>query len=199
MIEQLKDLIKEYKLPEIPIRNMIERMHMKTLTPLQKKAFNKKIFWDDEKNILIQGATSSGKTLVSEILALNCMKFQRKVIYLAPLRAMVAEKYDHFRKDFATYSESIYASSSDYLMYDENIIEGIFDMAIIVYEKFFAMLTEDNIKGKMMSECGLIIIDELQMLSVNQRGPKLEFAIAKILEKRPDIRIIGLTTCYNDI
>lgn len=199
MIEQLKDLVNEYELPEIPIMNMTKRMQIKTLTPLQKTAFNTDEFWDRKLNILIQGATSSGKTLVSEILALDCMKSQNKVVYLAPLRAMVAEKYDHFRRDFSTYSDSIYASSSDYLMNDEDIIAGAFDMAVIVYEKFFAMLTEDSVKNKMMSECGLIIVDEFQMLSVDQRGPKLEFAIAKILENRPDIRIVGLTTCYNDI
>lgn len=199
MIERLEDLIDEYKFPEIPIRNMIKRMNIEVLTPLQKTAFNTKEFWNRKQNILIQGATSSGKTLVSEILALDCMKSQNKIIYLAPLRAMVAEKYEQFRKDFATYSDSVYASSSDYLMNDEDIVAGAFDMAVIVYEKFFAMLTEDNVNSRMMSECGLIIVDELQMLSVDQRGSKLEFAIAKILENRPDIRIVGLTTCYSDI
>ena len=199
MIEKLDDLISEYNFPEIPIRNMIERMNIEVLTPLQKDAFNTEEFWDEKQNILIQGATSSGKTLVSEILALESMKSQNKIIYLAPLRAMVAEKYEQFRRDFATYSDSVYASSSDYLMNDEDIVAGAFDIAVIVYEKFFAMLTEDNVDSKMMSECGLIIVDELQMLSVDQRGSKLEFAIAKILEKRPDIRIVGLTTCYSEI
>ena len=53
-------------------------------TNLQWDAFNKEGFWrgdnkGERRHIIIQGATSSGKTLVSEMAILDCLKVIRKV------------------------------------------------------------------------------------------------------------------------
>lgn len=57
----------------------------------------------------------------------------------------------------------------------------------------------------MLDNCGLIVVDELQMLSSPDRGPKMEFSIMKVLETQQEalqdqeIRIIGLTTSESDV
>ena len=51
-----------------------------------------------------------------------------------------------FKKRFRTTgTEQIYASSSDFRDHDGEIIHGDYEVAVIVYEKFFAMLSQyDN-------------------------------------------------------
>ena len=56
----------------------------------------------------------------------------------------------------------------------------------------------------MLDNCGLIVVDELQMLSSPDRGPKMEFSIMKVLEIQREkqecsLRIIGLTTSESDV
>ncbi len=69
------------------------------LTHLQETVFESPVFWDWEtaKNIIVQGQTSSGKTLIGEVAAAHCKFVKDKgVIYLVPFRAMVSEKWHEF-------------------------------------------------------------------------------------------------------
>ena len=173
------------------------------LTDLQLKAFNQQGFWSSDEggnnsHIIIKGATSSGKTLVSELAILDAIRNGKKSIVLVPLKAMVRERRDLFRRDFdKTGTTEIYASSSDFLDHDGDIIDGQYSVAVIVYEKFFAMLAQSS--GNMLNGCSLIVVDELQMLSNEGRGPKLEISLQKVLHDNEAydrfIRIMCLTTC----
>ena len=207
MIKQLQDMAgvtennKIAYLPEGIIKNIQERINISKFTPLQKKVFNSQEFWNLNKNLIIQGTTSSGKTLIAEVAAAHCIfsSAERKnVIYLVPLRAMVSEKYKQFMQDMGQgrYAWNIYASSSDYQNSDREIMDGDFHLAVIVYEKFFSLLAQSS--REFLAECGLVIVDEIQMLSDSNRGPKLEFSLTKLKQYFPDAQIMGLTTNYCD-
>ena len=174
-------------------------------TGLQKAAFNTKGFWlsdNDYRHIIIQGATSAGKTLVSEMAILDTLKNNNKCIVLVPLRAMVRERWKQLREDFGAQEgdRRIYASSADYQDHDGEIMDGNYSVAIIVYEKFFTMLSQS--RDNMLRDCELLVVDELQMLSNANRGPKLEIAIQKVLRRNKSgnvgddtqTRIMCLTT-----
>ncbi len=175
-----------------------------SLTKFQKKAIDSCNFWRDWNNsaypdhLMVQGATSAGKTLLSELNILDTLRHSQKAIVLVPLKAMVHERTAQFREDMEYgLSESdvkkVYGSSGDYMEYDEMLIHGEHDVAIIVYEKFFAMLSQGN--GEIMRDCGLLIVDELSMLSSEQRGSKLEMTIEIVRQKYPETRIMCLATC----
>ncbi len=203
MINNLLDLKEEHEdmsyLPPAIVDNIQQRMNIKELTPLQKKAFNSSDFWSD-RNLIVQGTTSSGKTLIAEVAAARCVWYseqQKNVIYLVPLKAMVSEKYSQFKKDMSNdkYDWSICPSSADYQNFDGDIVAGDFNLAIVVYEKFFSFLAQKE-NEHFLSSCGLIIIDEIQMLADIDRGAKIEFSIAKLLKDYNNIRIMGLTTIH---
>lgn len=203
MINNFLDLKEEHEgkfyLPPAIVDNIQQRMNIKELTPLQKKAFNSSSYWGNE-NLIVQGTTSSGKTLVAEVAAAHCIWHsgqEKNVIYLVPLKAMVSEKYTQFRKDMSNekYDWCICPSSADYQNFDGDIVDGDFNLAIVVYEKFFAFLAQKE-NERFLSGCGLVIIDEIQMLADIDRGAKLEFSIAKLLKDYNDIRIMGLTTIH---
>ena len=52
------------------------------------------------KNFVVAAPTASGKTLIAEIAMLKSVIWDRKkTIYIAPMRALVREKYSEFKKD----------------------------------------------------------------------------------------------------
>lgn len=165
-----------------------------SLTALQKKVLNHPDFWSN-RNLIIQGATSAGKTLLAELLILDVLQQEQKAIFLVPLKAMVHERTQQFKKDieYSSYNHQVFGSSSDYMDNDERLINGGYSVAIIVYEKFFAMLNQPNCH--ILDDCKLIVVDELSMLSKDERGPKLETALEIARVRSPESRIVCLATC----
>lgn len=214
-IETFSDIIAQIGLPQQILKGIEQRLCMAAngvefrFTDLQRKAFNNMEYWFGKSgkafppHILVQGATSSGKTLVSEMSVIECLceKPKKKAIILVPLKAMVRERRDHFADDLP--DERVYASSSDFQDHDADIINGNYDVAVIVYEKFFAMLSQPS--NQILNNCALLIVDELQMLSSEGRGPKLEVSIQKVMRHNEELgtdnevgtytRIMCLTTC----
>ena len=71
MIEKISDLKTNYGINEKVIKCLKEKHRMQGageefLTELQKDVFSNSFFWDDSKNLLIKGQTSSGKTLLAQ-------------------------------------------------------------------------------------------------------------------------------------
>ena len=181
------------------------------LTSMQETVVTSASFWDQNKNIVIHGPTSSGKTLLAEIAALHQIQEEGKnVLFLVPLRVLVTSQCRQLQRDFEQITKTdgkplnIFESSADYQDHDAEILAGNYDIAVIVYEKFFAML--HNSPNRMLDCCGLIVVDELQMLSSDDRGPKMEFSIMRILEAQREmrargqsIRLIGMTTSESGV
>ncbi len=166
-------------------------------TELQKEAIRKPEFWKNKKNKIVLGSTSAGKTLVAELnIAYQICCREKKVLYLVPLKVLTTEKQDQFLKDFA--GKDVYISSSDYQEQDYELGRGEYDIGILVYEKFFALLAEN--KKEFLDQCSLIVVDELHMLSAAERGPKLEFSIEKLrFSHRERIAVLSLTTSECDV
>lgn len=168
-----------------------------TMTRFQEKVIGNEQFWRDWESenvthLMVQGATSAGKTLVSELAILDTLANGQKAVVLVPLKAMVHERMVQFKQDMP--NQNIFGSSSDHLEYDERLMKvGDYDVAVTVYEKFFAMLNQNS--QNLMSKCGLLVVDELSMLSKDQRGPKLEMLLEMVRKNYHETRIMCLATC----
>lgn len=173
--------------------NVQEKMPIfSDFTNLQKEVLQTPAFWDDDKNVIIQGATSAGKTLAAECsMAHQIYVKEKNVIYLVPLKALTTEKENDFLRDFK--GKKIYSSSADYQDHDYDLISGDYDIGVLVYEKFFALIAQNS--HTFLKKCGLIVVDEMHMLSDPERGPKLEFSIEKVrFQNYAPPAILGLTT-----
>lgn len=195
------EVVESLEKMQLRLRNRMPGREFK-LTKLQQLAIDAPGFWrdwDNEKpqNLMIQGATSAGKTLLAELAIMDTLAHSQRAIILVPLKSMVNERKKQFSNDMSPYFR-VYAASSDYMEYDERLIKGEYEVAIIVYEKFFAMLSQR--KQQIMSNCGLLVVDELAMLGKEQRGPKLEMALEIVRRNYPDTRIMCLATsdCGSD-
>jgi len=80
-------------------------------------------------------------------------------------------------------------STHDRRGFDERIAEGNFHIAVIVYEKLQALLVNSP---KLLAEVGLIVVDELQYISDEDRGQTLELLLTKILLLPESPQLVGL-------
>ncbi len=156
------------------------------LNEMQLKAVEAGLF---EGNVIVSSPTASGKTLVSEISALNSViNKKKKVIYACPLKALASEHFNEFKKKYsgelnikATISTGDFDSSSKYL---QN-----YDVIFTTYEKTESLLRH---KSEWLKNVGLLIVDEIHEID-SDRGPVIEIMITKLMILNPKIQILGLS------
>lgn len=157
------------------------------LLPLQELAVKRHGLFGEE-NLLIQAPTSSGKTFIGEMAAIQTALRRRKVVYLAPLKALAEEKYRDFQEKYAHYGVKVIVSSRDRREYDRDFEAGDYSIAVVVYEKLAQLLVR---RPERLSEIHLVIADELELLSDPERGAMAELLLARVL--RAGRRLIGLS------
>ena len=131
-------------------------------------------------------------SFIGEMAAITQAIHYKKAIYLAPLRSLAEEKYWHFKKLYSGKDcpIKILISSRDHREDDHKIIEGEYEIAIMVYEKFNYFLLK---YPSLLENTSLIIVDELQMIHDPERGPLLEEMIKTIRKNNSRIKLIGLS------
>lgn len=161
-----------------------------TLLPIQEMAVKKYDLFG-EGNLLLQAPTSSGKTFIGEMAALQTALRRKKVVYLVPLKALAEEKYLDFKAKYETYGLKVVVSSRDHREFDRDLEEGNFSIAVVVYEKLSQLLVR---RPERLEEINLIIADELEILSDPDRGAMAELLLTRILQAREKAcRLIGLS------
>ncbi len=176
-IDVLKDLI-----PNPVYEKMSKKIE--SFTPPQVSAVKNGLF--SGKNMLVSAPTASGKTLIAEMAMLNSFYSGKKSIYLAPLRALVSEKYEEFTKE----NPDIHAvlSIGDFNENDYNLQK--YDVIFASTEKFDSIIRNSFNK---ISNLGCIIYDEIHLMGDTSRGATLEFLITLNKLIFPSAQIIGLS------
>ncbi|MBU0662707.1 MAG: DEAD/DEAH box helicase [Candidatus Diapherotrites archaeon] len=154
--------------------------------PMQLAVLSKPLY---ERNIVLSAPTASGKTVISELCALNSIiNNKKKVIYTCPLRALANEHYSDFRNKYAkelnikfTISTGDFDSSSKHL--------SRFDLIFTTYEKLDSLLRHN---AEWLSQIGLLVIDEVHTIG-SDRGPTIEMVIAKLRSMNPKMQVLALS------
>lgn len=104
--------------------------------------------------------------------------------------SLAKEKFHHFKDLYANCNTNTLISSRDRREYDKKIIQGDYQAAVMVYEKFNYFLFE---YPDFLRNVSLVIIDEMQMIHDPVRGPLLEEIVTYIKKNKPELKIIGLS------
>lgn len=167
-------------------KKVLEINGFKEFNPMQKQALKADIF---SNNAVVSAPTSSGKTIVGELAAINSIVNKKlKVIYTCPLRALASEHYHEFKKKYskelkikATISTGDFDSGSSYL---KN-----FDLIYTTYEKCDSLLRHN---ASWLNSVGVLIVDEIHEID-SDRGPVIELVITKLKLMNPSLQVIGLS------
>ena len=164
------------------------------LLPIQEKAIVRHNVLGG-RNVIIFAPTSSGKTLVGEIVSVHYAMAKKRALYLVPMKALAEEKYHHFREIYGELGIKTIISTHDRKEYDQDLERKEFHVAVVVFEKLNALLVKNP---NLLEGIGLVVIDELQMMGDETRGPGLELLLTKILLSPFRPQLLGLSAVLGD-
>ncbi|HEY2933111.1 MAG TPA: DEAD/DEAH box helicase [Acidobacteriota bacterium] len=151
-----------------------------SLNELQQDAINKAGLFDGQ-HLVVSAPTTSGKTMIGELAALHGFTKGERSYMLLPLRALVNDKYDEFTAKYGSFGLRIIRSTGEIADDNDSLLRGKFDIAFLTYERFAALaLTVPHI----MRQVGVIVIDEVQMITDRNRGANLEFVLTLLKAQR---------------
>lgn len=166
-------------------------MGFEKFTIFQEIALRDSGFWN-KRNILLMGATSSGKTILPILKYLVDRKksgTRKKMLIAVPYRALAFQMHNKLNELLKSFGLDIALSTSEIVEHDMKITNGDVDIAIIIYEKIFMRVSTIN---NILERYDYITLDEFGIVQSKERGIKAEMILlAGNSAKRPKITIIG--------
>jgi replicative superfamily II helicase len=166
------------------------------LLPIQQKAIEQGCFAG--KSLLIVGPTSCGKSFVGEMICAKHSLSLRKCFYLVPFKALAEEKWCELRRRYEDPQIGIPSiiSTGDRRDQDRRLVDGDFRIALLTFEKLSTLLvTHPGI----LTNTGALIVDEIQMVSDDNRGAELELLLTRARQANPDLQIVGLSAVVAEL
>lgn len=164
------------------LRTKYSALGITELYPPQAECVNVGLF--DRKNLLVAIPTASGKTLIAEMAMHKEIADGGKCLYIVPLKALAAEKYE----DFSGKEVKVGIATSDPDQRDEYL--GRYDIIVATSEKTDSLLRN---RSEWLRRISLLVVDEIHLIGDPSRGATLEMVIAKLRDQNPRMQIIGLS------
>ncbi|KAK2464636.1 hypothetical protein APHAL10511_003329 [Amanita phalloides] len=172
------------------------------------------IAFGTDEPILLCAPTGAGKTNVAMLTILNELSKVRdeatgtfdldafKVIYIAPMKALVQEMVGNFSARLKTFGVKVGELTGDSQMTKQQISET---QIIVTTPEKWDVITRKSTDLSYTNLVRLIIIDEIHLLH-DERGPVLEAIIARTIRKMEQtneyVRLVGLSATlpnYEDV
>lgn len=175
-----------FGMPERAIK-ILKESGIKELYPPQRDAVESGLL-DLDSSFIISVPTASGKTLISELLAVrSILERGGKCLYIVPLRALATEKLEEFKKYEGIGIRST-ISTGEYDVAD-SWLAG-YDIIVTTSEKADSLLRH---KSEWLAEVKVLVVDEIHLINDGRRGPTLEVTIAKLSHLIDDLLVLGLS------
>ncbi|KAJ4295696.1 Pre-mRNA-splicing helicase BRR2 [Collariella sp. IMI 366227] len=169
--------------------------------------------FQDDGNMLVCAPTGSGKTNVAMLTILREIGKNRnsrgeidldafKIVYIAPLKALVQEQVGNFGKRLEPYGIKVSELTGDRQLTKQQIAET---QIIVTTPEKWDVITRKATDISYTNLVRLIIIDEIHLLH-DDRGPVLESIVSRTIRKTEQtgepVRIVGLSATlpnYRDV
>jgi helicase len=182
--------VEEVKIPEELVRFFQEK-GIAELYPPQEQAILAGLL--EGKSLVVSSPTASGKTLLALMAAyIKAKEQRRKVVYLAPLRALASEKYAEF-SEFSRFGIHTAISTGDYDSTGEFL--GRSDIIVLTNERFDSVMRH---RVSWINSVGLFIADEVHLAGNDSRGPTLEMILTKALHLGLNAQLLALSATISN-
>jgi helicase len=182
--------LEEAKLPEELVTHFRSK-GIEGLYPPQEVAFRAGLL--EGRSLVVASPTASGKTLLALVAAYLKVRQNRKVVYLAPLRALASEKYAEF-SEFSKFGITTSISTGDYDSSGESL--GGSDIVVLTNERFDSVMRH---RVSWIGSVGLFIADEVHLAGNDNRGPTLEMILTKVLHYGLDAQVLALSATVSNV
>lgn len=159
------------------------------LNPPQEKAVEAGLLEQDD--MIVAAPTASGKTFIAELAMVEqVIKEDKTAVYIVPLKALASEKYEDFKERYSDQEVKISVGDMD----DEGEYLDTADIVVTTSEKLDSMLRHNP---SWIHDIGLVVIDEIHLLTSPNRGPTLEVTITRLRELL-DFQMLGLSATISN-
>ncbi|KAL9604838.1 MAG: hypothetical protein Q9219_000286 [cf. Caloplaca sp. 3 TL-2023] len=184
----------------------------KELNRIQTKCFP--TAFKDDGNMLVCAPTGSGKTNVAMLAMLREIGKHRneetgeimlddfKIVYIAPLKALVQEQVGNFGKRLEPYGVKVSELTGDRQLTKQQIADT---QVIVTTPEKWDVITRKATDMSYTNLVRLIVIDEIHLLH-DDRGPVLESIVSRTIRKIEQtgdpVRLVGLSATlpnYRDV
>lgn len=197
------NLLRLQPLPISALHNeMIEGIYKKKFkyfNPMQTMAFYS--LYNTNSNVFVGSPTGSGKTVVAELAIWHAFRDfpKSKVVYIAPMKALVRERVSDWRERICKHTEyKLVELTGDSLPEAREVREA--DIIITTPEKFDGISRNWQTR-KFVQEVSLVIMDEIHLLA-SDRGPILEMIVSRMnyisATTKKLIRMLGMSTAVSN-
>ncbi|KAJ5715510.1 uncharacterized protein N7483_012691 [Penicillium malachiteum] len=182
-----------------PILEELYGQRFQFFNPMQTQIFH--LLYHTPANVLLGSPTGSGKTVACELAMWWAFREQpgSKVVYIAPMKALVRERVQDWRKRFTgPMGLKLVELTGDNTPDTRTIRDA--DIIITTPEKWDGISrswqTRDYVR-----KVSLVIIDEIHLLG-GDRGPILEIIVSRMnyiaSQSKGSVRLMGMSTaCAN--
>lgn len=151
------------------------------------------------ENLLVSAPTSSGKTMIGELAALQGILERKRTIFLFPLKAIVNDKQKAFTTLYGPFGLRTIKATGDSTSDDiVPLMRGQYDICLMTYEKFASIALGNPF---ILEQVKTIVVDEVQMITDESRGVNVEF-ILTLLKMREAVglkpQLIALSAVIGD-
>ncbi|CAI5759731.1 unnamed protein product [Candida verbasci] len=195
------ELLRLQPLPTTALHNPeIESIYkFKYFNPMQTMIFHS--LYNSNSNVFVGSPTGSGKTVVAELAIWHAFNEfpSSKIVYIAPMKALVRERVDDWRKRICSNTNhKLVELTGDSLPSITEVKQA--DILITTPEKFDGISRNWQTR-KFVQQVSLVIMDEIHLLA-SDRGPILEMIVSRMnyisnQTKKP-IRLLGMSTAVSN-
>ncbi len=139
------------------------------------------------ENVVLAIPTASGKSLVAYLAILASVLRGGKALYIVPLRALAAEKFEEL-KAFEPLGVKVGISVGDYDSPDPSLEK--FDVIVATSERADSLLRH---RLNWLQELTVVVADEVHLINDADRGPTLEVTLAKLRQVNPKAQVLALS------
>src|SRR6184192_4655091 len=139
------------------------------------------------ENLVLAIPPASGKSLVAYLAILASVLRKGKALYIVPLRALAAEKYEDL-KEFEPLGIKVGISVGDYDSVDPTLEK--FDVIVATSERADSLLRH---RTNWLQQLSVVVADEVHLINDADRGPTLEVTLAKLRQVNPGAQVLALS------
>src|SRR5256712_9207954 len=166
------------------IVEILKKQGIEELYPPQADAIGPGLLGE---NLVLAIPTASGKSLVAYLPILASVLRGGKALYIVPLRALAAEKYEAL-KDFEPLGIKVGISVGDYDSADPTLEK--LDVIVATSERADSLLRH---RTNWLHRLSVVVADEVHLINDADRGPTLEVTLAKLRQVNPQSQVLALS------
>ncbi|CCF57836.1 hypothetical protein KAFR_0D01890 [Kazachstania africana CBS 2517] len=188
-------------LPVSALHNpLVESIYpFKYFNPMQTMVFH--TLYNTSENVFVGSPTGSGKTVVAELAIWQAFRDfpGSKIVYIAPMKALVRERVDDWRKKITPVTgDRVVELTGDSLPDPQDVRDATI---IITTPEKFDGISRNWQTRRFVQSVSLVIMDEIHLLA-SDRGPILEMIVSRMnhisSQTAQPVRLLGMSTAVSN-